>query len=144
MFIVIGLLLFLVDWVKCINKSVFYINVLIIGIVQVIVILFGIFCFGVIIFIFVFLGIDWEKFVCFFFFMVVFFILGKMVKDILDGEMVMLVDQVIFLVVGFVVVFVIGVFVCFWMISLVKCSKLIYFFVYCFIVVVIVIFMVIF
>ncbi|WP_282784772.1 undecaprenyl-diphosphate phosphatase [Phaeodactylibacter xiamenensis] len=142
MLIVTGLLLFLADRAKRTNKSVSYINALIIGIAQAIAILPGISRSGATISTSVLLGIDREKSARFSFLMVVPLILGKMAKDILDGEMVMSADQAIPLAVGFVAAFVTGAFACLWMISLVKRSKLTYFSVYCFIVAAIAIFMV--
>lgn len=142
MLIITGLLLFLADRARRTNKSVSYGNALIIGIAQAIAILPGISRSGATISTSVLLGIDREKSARFSFLMVVPLILGKMAKDILDGEMVMSAGQAVPLAVGFVAAFITGAVACLWMISLVKRSKLTYFSVYCFIVAAIAIFMV--
>ena len=134
MLILTGLLLFLADRAQQTNKSVSYGNALVIGIAQAIAILPGISRSGATISTSVLLGIDREKSARFSFLMVVPLILGKMAKDILDGEMVMSAGQAVPLTVGFISAFITGALACIWMIKLVKRSKLTYFSVYCFIV----------
>ncbi|NRA51769.1 MAG: undecaprenyl-diphosphate phosphatase [Phaeodactylibacter sp.] len=134
MLILTGLLLFLADRAQQTNKSVSFGNALVIGIAQAIAILPGISRSGATISTSVLLGIDREKSARFSFLMVVPLILGKMAKDILDGEMVMSAGQAVPLTVGFISAFITGALACIWMIKLVKRSKLTYFSVYCFIV----------
>ncbi len=144
MLIITGLLLFLADRARRTDKNVSYLHALMIGLSQAVAILPGISRSGATISTAVLLGIDREKSARFSFLMVVPLILGKMAKDLLDGEMVLSSGQALPLVAGFVAAFVTGALACIWMISLVKRSKLTYFSVYCFIVAAIAIFSVAF
>ncbi|MFT4545151.1 MAG: undecaprenyl-diphosphatase [Bacteroidia bacterium] len=134
MLILTGLLLFLADRAKKTDKKVSYANALIIGISQAIAILPGISRSGATISTSVLLGIDREKAARFSFLMVVPLILGKIAKDLLDGNISSETTDLMPLAVGFVAAFVAGLFACTWMISLVKKSQLRYFSYYCFVV----------
>ena len=134
MLIVTGLLLFVADKAKNTTQSVSFGQSLIIGIAQAIAILPGISRSGATISTSVILGIDREKAARFSFLMVVPLIFGKMVKDILSGEMASESTALIPLLAGFVAAFITGLIACKWMISLVKKSQLKYFSCYCFII----------
>ena len=82
----------------------------------------------------VLLGVDKEKAARFSFLMVVPLILGKMVKDLLGGNLILEGNTALPLGIGFVAAFISGLLACTWMITLVKKSKLMYFSVYCFVV----------
>lgn len=133
MLVVTGALLFLADKATSSEKPVGYLSALLIGISQAIAIMPGISRSGATISTAVLLGIDREKAARFSFLMVVPLILGKMTKDLLDGEVAFSGDQSISLIVGFVAAFVAGLFACKWMIALVKKSQLKYFAFYCFV-----------
>ena len=137
MLIVTGLLLFLADRAKNTDKKVSYGNALIIGISQAIAILPGISRSGATISTSVLLGIDRTRAARFSFLMVVPLILGKMVKDIMDGEIAYSSDVLLPLSAGFIAAFITGLLACTWMIKLVKNSKLSYFAYYCFVVAII-------
>ena len=66
--------------------------------------------------------------------MVVPLIFGKMIKDILDGDL--LIENINYgsLIIGFMAAFLTGLVACTWMIKLVKKSQLKYFSIYCLIV----------
>lgn len=135
MLLITGALLFLADKAKNTIKDVNFPNALIIGIAQMIAILPGISRSGSTISTSVLLGIDREKAARFSFLMVVPLILGKVAKDILDGETIMGTgSDAIPFIVGFFAAFFTGIVACVWMISLVKKSKLVYFSIYCFVV----------
>ena len=132
MLIVTGLILFVADKAKHTTQSVSFGQSLIIGIAQAIAILPGISRSGATISTSVILGIDREKAARFSFLMVVPLIFGKIVKDILSGEIASESAALIPLIVGFVAAFITGLIACKWMISLVKKSQLKYFSYYCF------------
>ncbi len=134
MLIITGLLLFLADRAKRTDRKVSYGNALIIGISQAIAILPGISRSGATISTSVLLGIDREKAARFSFLMVVPLILGKMAKDVMDGNISSETTDLMPLAVGFAAAFVAGLLACTWMISLVKKSQLRYFSYYCFVV----------
>lgn len=134
MLILTGLLLFLADKAKRTDKKVGFANALIIGISQAVAILPGISRSGATISTSVLLGIDREKAARFSFLMVVPLILGKMAKDLMDGNISSETTDLMPLAVGFCSAFVAGLFACTWMISLVKKSQLRYFSYYCFVV----------
>ena len=134
MLILTGLLLFLADKAKRTDKKVGFANALIIGISQAVAILPGISRSGATISTSVLLGIDREKAARFSFLMVVPLILGKMAKDLMDGNISSETTELMPLAVGFSAAFVAGLFACTWMISLVKKSQLRYFSYYCFVV----------
>jgi undecaprenyl-diphosphatase len=134
MLILTGLLLFLADKSKASAKNIGTKDAVLIGISQAIAILPGISRSGATISISVILGVDKEKSARFSFLMVVPLIFGKMIKDILSGEIVTADVDLLSLLVGFTVAFFTGIFACKWMIKLVKNSKLKYFSYYCFII----------
>lgn len=133
MLVITGLLLFLADRAKSTDKKVGWTDALIVGIAQAIAILPGISRSGATISTSVLLGIDREKAARFSFLMVVPLILGKIAKDVLDGDFADT-PNVLPLLVGFIAAFLTGLLACSWMIKLVKNSQLSYFAVYCFIV----------
>lgn len=134
MLIITGLLLFLADKAKNTSTGVGFQQAIIIGIAQAIAILPGISRSGATISTSVLLGIDREKAARFSFLMVVPLILGKMAKDILDGDFAMESTQFIPLIIGFTSAFITGILACIWMIRLVKKSQLKYFAFYCFLI----------
>ena len=104
-----------------------------IGVAQAIALLPGISRSGSTISTSVLLGNDKTKAARFSFLMVVPLILGKIAKDLLDGELTHTSNST-GLIVGFIAAFTSGLFACTWMISLVRKSKLSYFAIYCLIV----------
>ncbi len=111
---------------------------IIIGIVQAIAILPGISRSGSTIGGALILGVDRSRAARFSFLMVLPVILGAAAKDFLDlGEHGMGDLSIPFLSVAFISAFVVGIFACKWMISIVKKSKLHYFSYYCWIVAII-------
>ncbi|MEZ4986224.1 MAG: undecaprenyl-diphosphate phosphatase [Saprospiraceae bacterium] len=81
----------------------------------------------------VLLGIDRERAARFSFLMVVPLILGKMAKDLMDGDLSAIPNPLL-LAVGFATAFATGLVACTWMIRLVKNSQLKYFAIYCFVI----------
>lgn len=134
MLIITALLLWLADRAKNTGKSVSYLNAFVIGVSQAIAILPGISRSGATISTSVLLGNDKTKAARFSFLMVVPLILGKIAKDLLDGNLAESTTETSLLVVGFITAFISGLAACTWMISLVRKSKLSYFAVYCFVV----------
>ena len=132
--IVTGLFLFVADKAKATTKDVSYFNALIIGVSQAVAIIPGISRSGATISTSVLLGIDKENSARFSFLMVVPLILGKMFKDILDGEFVINSQASFIYLVGFIAALITGIFACKLMISIVKNSQLKYFAFYCFLV----------
>ena len=126
-----GLLLLLADRAKDTNKPVDWIDAIIVGIAQAIAILPGISRSGATISTSVLLGIDRAKAARFSFLMVVPLILGKMAKDLLDGDFGGVVD-IPALSLGFAAAFFTGIAACVWMIRLVKKAELKWFAYYCF------------
>jgi len=143
MLLITALLLFLADRAKTTNLEVSFKNSILIGIAQAIAILPGISRSGATIATSVLLGIDKEAAAKFSFLMVVPLIFGKMIKDILDGAL--LIENINYgsLIIGFIAAFLTGLVACTWMIKLVKKSQLKYFSIYCLIVAGITIFFVI-
>ncbi|PPK86379.1 undecaprenyl-diphosphatase [Neolewinella xylanilytica] len=131
MLILTGLLLFLADRAKQTDKAVDWKTAILIGISQAIAILPGISRSGATISTSVLLGIDRERSARFSFLMVVPLILGKMAKDMLDGEFTDTTSAPE-LIIGFTAAFLTGIAACLWMIKLVKKAKLKYFAYYCF------------
>ena len=131
MLIITALLLLFADKAMNTNKKVSYGNAIIIGVSQAIAMLPGISRSGATISTAVLLGIDRTKAARFSFLMVVPLIFGKVVKDILGGEISLESSQFGILSVGFFAAFIAGLFACTWMIALVKKSKLSYFAIYC-------------
>ncbi|WP_367390246.1 undecaprenyl-diphosphate phosphatase [Lewinella sp. LCG006] len=133
MLVITGLLLFLADRAKTTGREVSWSHALIIGIAQAIAIIPGISRSGATISTSVLLGIDREKAARFSFLMVVPLILGKIAKDVLDGDFAET-PNLVPLLIGFTAAFITGLFACQWMIKLVKNSQLSYFAIYCFII----------
>lgn len=133
MLIITALLLWLADKAKNTGKPVSYSNAFVIGAAQAIALLPGISRSGSTISTSVLLGNDKTKAARFSFLMVVPLILGKIAKDLLDGELTHTGNST-GLIVGFIAAFISGLFACTWMISLVRKSKLSYFAIYCLIV----------
>ncbi len=135
MLLLTGALLFLADRAKSTNKKVSFTDATLIGISQAIAILPGISRSGATISTSVLLGIDRTQAARFSFLMVIPLILGKVAKDILDGEIATATSySVAEYSVGFFAAFFTGILACTWMIALVKKSNLKYFSLYCFIV----------
>lgn len=131
MLVVTAVLLFLADKAQKTDKKVGFGSALWIGIAQAIAILPGISRSGATISTAVLLGIDREKAARFSFLMVVPLILGKMAKDLLDGDLSQSSPQLLELGIGFLMAFITGLLACVWMIKLVKNSNLRYFSIYC-------------
>jgi undecaprenyl-diphosphatase len=131
MLLVTGALLLLADRAKRTDKDVSYRDALLVGIAQAIAILPGISRSGATISSSVLLGIDREQAARFSFLMVVPLIMGKIAKDLLDGDLSHTAN-VAELSLGFVAAFLTGLLACTWMIRLVKSSRLTYFAIYCF------------
>ena len=131
MLLVTALLLFLADKAKDTDKKVTFKNAFIIGISQAIAMLPGISRSGATISTSVLLGNDKTKAARFSFLMVVPLIFGKIVKDLLSGDLINETHNFTSLSAGFIAAFIAGLFACTWMISLVKKSKLSYFAIYC-------------
>jgi undecaprenyl-diphosphatase len=130
MLIVTGLLLLLADRVKSAKTELNFKNALLIGIAQAIAILPGISRSGATISTSVMLGVDRAQAARFSFLMVLPLILGKIAKDILDGDISQS-DRLFELGAGFTAAFLTGLFACTWMIRIVKNSRLHYFAYYC-------------
>ncbi|TDN95577.1 undecaprenyl-diphosphatase [Salegentibacter sp. 24] len=133
MLIVTALLLWLADKAKNTDKPVSYSNAFVIGVSQAIAILPGISRSGATISTSVLLGNDKTKAARFSFLMVVPLILGKIAKDLLDGNLMESTTSFSVLAIGFLASFLAGLAACTWMISIVKKSKLSYFAIYCFV-----------
>ena len=131
MLVITGILLFMADRAKQTDNNVSFSNALIIGIAQAIAILPGISRSGATISTSVLLGVDRSKAARFSFLMVVPLIMGKMAKDIMDGEFGGEAVDMVSLSAGFIAAFITGLAACTWMIALVKRSKLSWFAVYC-------------
>ena len=129
--ILTALLLIVADRATNTTQSVSFPQALIIGIAQAIAIIPGISRSGATIATSVLLKIDRDRAARFSFLMVVPLIFGKMAKDLLDGEGLMMMDQIGPLMVGFVAAFITGTLACIWMIKLVKQAQLRYFGWYC-------------
>lgn len=134
MLLITGCLLFVADRSKTTDKSVSYLDALIIGVAQMIAILPGISRSGSTIATSVLLKIDRYKAARFSFLMVVPLILGKLAKDILGGDFNIGEEAATELGIGFVVAFITGILACKLMIKLVQMSRLSYFAYYCFLV----------
>ncbi len=131
MLIITSLLLVFADRAKETNKNVQYKTSIIIGISQAIAIIPGISRSGATISTAVLLGIDKTKAARFSFLMVIPLIFGKIIKDIISGELIYESSELSNIFVGFLSAFISGVFACNWMIKLVKNSQLKYFAIYC-------------
>lgn len=131
MLIVTAILLFLADKARDTQKKVTFLDAFVIGISQAIAMLPGISRSGATISTSVLLGNDKTKAARFSFLMVVPLIFGKIVKDVLGGELTYESSSFTTLGIGFIAAFVAGLVACTWMIALVKKSKLSYFAIYC-------------
>ena len=134
MLLITGLLLFLADKAKSSEKKVSVLSSFIIGISQAVAILPGISRSGATISTAVLLGVDKEEAARFSFLMVVPLIFGKIVADLLSGEIHYENANFIPIIFGFFAAFITGIVACKWMIKLVKNSQLKYFAYYCFII----------
>ncbi|MGY5849087.1 undecaprenyl-diphosphate phosphatase [Salegentibacter sp. F14] len=134
MLIITALLLWLADKAKNTQKKVSYSNAFVIGVSQAISILPGISRSGATISTSVILGNDKTKAARFSFLMVVPLIIGKIFKDLIDGNLAQSTTDASLLIIGFLAAFLAGLAACTWMIALVKKSKLSYFAIYCFVV----------
>ena len=128
MLLLTAVLLLLADKAKSTNKKVSFSNAILIGVSQAIAMLPGISRSGATISTSVLLGIDRTKAARFSFLMVVPLIFGKIGKDVLSGDLNFQSSEIITISAGFIAAFVAGLLACKWMISLVKKSKLSYFF----------------
>jgi undecaprenyl-diphosphatase len=133
MLLVTAALLLFADRAKNTNRSVGFMDAIIVGLAQAVATLPGISRSGATIATSVLLGIDRAKAARFSFLMVVPLIFGKMAKDILDGTFTNN-TQALPLIGGFIAALITGYFACTWMIALVKKSKLSYFSWYCLVV----------
>ena len=134
MLIITALLLYCADKAKSTDKNVSFVHSIIIGISQAIAIFPGISRSGATISTSVMLGVDKEKSARFSFLMVVPLILGKILKDILSGDISFTSTESLTLFFGFISAFFVGLFACKLMIKIVKKSKLKYFALYCIVV----------
>jgi len=134
MLLITALLLWLADKAKNTNKPVSYSNAFIIGISQALALLPGISRSGATISTSVLLGNDKNKAARFSFLMVVPLILGKIAKDLIDGDILASTTNTSALIIGFIAAFISGLAACTWMITIVRKSKLSYFAIYCFVV----------
>lgn len=134
MLLITGILLFLADKAKVTERDISIGQALIIGIAQAIALAPGISRSGATISTSVLLKIDKDRAARFSFLMVIPLILGKVAKDVLDGELALGADTILPMGLGFLAAFVVGIVACRWMLSLVKNSKLVYFSLYCFLV----------
>lgn len=134
MLVLTGILLFIADRATYTDQSVTYKNAFKIGIAQAIAITPGISRSGATIATSVLLGIDRSKAAEFSFLMVVPLILGKMAKDLMEGDFTSSEIALAPLGLGFIVSFFTGIFACKWMIKIVRKSQLRYFAWYCIIV----------
>lgn len=139
MLIFTGVLLLLADKAKSSSGRISFLNSFIIGVSQAIAILPGISRSGATIATSVILGVDKTSSAKFSFLMVVPLIFGKVLKDILSGNVLSESFSLGPLFLGFIAAFATGIIACKWMISLVKASKLKYFSFYCFIVAILII-----
>ena len=134
MLFITAALLIAADKAKKTKKKVNAFSAFVIGIAQMIAILPGISRSGATISTSVLLGIDRTGAARFSFLMVVQLILGKMVKEFMDGNVTFNSAETYPVLAGFAAAFITGLIACTWMISLVKKAKLKYFALYCFIV----------
>jgi undecaprenyl-diphosphatase len=132
MLLVTALLLILADRAKETNNKVGFWDAFIIGLSQAVAMLPGISRSGATISTAVVLGNDKSKAARFSFLMVIPLIFGKIIKDIISGELSYNSANFVSLSAGFLAAFIAGLFACKLMIKLVKNSQLKYFAYYCF------------
>lgn len=82
----------------------------------------------------VLIGNDKSKAARFSFLMVIPLIFGKIIKDLIGGELFIETIDITSLILGFIAAFISGLIACTWMIKLVRQSKLTYFSIYCMVV----------
>lgn len=131
MLLITAALLLLSDYVPKKAQKVDKKKALIIGLAQAVALLPGISRSGATISTAVILGVDKSKAATFSFLMVLPLIIGKMMKDILDGSLSATSISSPALIGGFIAALVSGIFACIWMVKLVRKSKLRYFAIYC-------------
>ena len=131
MLFITAILLFLADKSKRTVVDLSNQSAFIIGVSQAIAMLPGISRSGATIATSVLLGIDREKAARFSFLMVVPLIFGKILKDIMSGDLLLSGEHSISLLLGFLAAFLSGIIACKLMINIVKNSKLKYFSYYC-------------
>lgn len=129
--VITGLLLFWANRSRDAHKPVGFNHAFWVGLAQAVAILPGISRSGATISSALLLGIDREKATRFSFLMVVPLIIGKMSKDMLEGDLSSQQTDLAPLIIGFIFSFIFGYLACTWMIRLVKRSKLAVFAVYC-------------
>lgn len=134
MLLITGVLLFLADRAQATERDISIGQALIIGIAQAIALAPGISRSGATISTSVLLKVDKDRAARFSFLMVIPLILGKVAKDVLDGELTLASNTFLPMGLGFLAAFLVGIVACRWMLSLVKNSKLVYFSLYCFVV----------
>ena len=134
MLIITGLLLFLTDKKKAVNKNVSTKNAIIIGVSQAIAILPGISRSGATISTAVLLGVNKNKAAKFSFLMVIPIIIGKIIKDLATGDISYKEEMFPILIIGFLSSLITGIIACKLMIKIVENSKLKYFSIYCFLI----------
>ena len=132
MLLVTALLLILADRAEETNNKVGFWDAFIIGLSQAVAMLPGISRSGATISTAVVLGNDKSKAARFSFLMVIPLIFGKIIKDIISGELSYNSANFVSLSAGFLAAFIAGLFACKLMIKLVKNSQLKYFAYYCF------------
>lgn len=132
MLLITGTLLFIADLAKTTDKGVGFKHALIIGIAQAVALMPGISRSGATISMSVMLGIDRTKAARFSFLMVVPLILGKMIMDLISGDLSESTLQTGPLLTGFIAAFIFGMMACKLMIGLVRKAKLKYFSFYCY------------
>ncbi len=133
MLMITGLLLWFADRERKAFKSVGPKEAIIIGLAQMIALIPGISRSGSTISASIILGVKRENAAKFSFLMVVPLIIGKMLKDLLDGTSEeMLTGNFSQYLVGFVAAFITGLLACGLMVNIVKKAKLKYFTIYCF------------
>ena len=133
MLLVTALLLILADRAKETNKKVGFWDAFVIGVSQAVAVLPGISRSGATISTAVILGNDKSKAARFSFLMVIPLIFGKIIKDLISGELSYASANFASLSAGFIAAFIAGLFACKLMIKIVKNSQLKYFAYYCFV-----------
>jgi len=123
-------LLIVADLAKDTDRDISFTTALIVGLSQAVAIIPGISRSGATIATAVLLKIDRDRAARFSFLMVVPLILGKIAKDLLDGELFMS-ENMVALGFGFIAAFVTGILACIWMLRLVRRANLRYFGWYC-------------
>ena len=134
MLLVTALLLILADRAKETNKKVGFWDAFVIGVSQAVAVLPGISRSGATISTAVILGNDKSKAARFSFLMVIPLIFGKIIKDLISGELSYASANFASLSAGFIAAFIAGLFACKLMIKIVKNSQLKYFAYYCFVI----------